>query len=62
MITASKAVACTSQKASTTDQRDTAVIHHFPKVKRRQKMPSVSRESQSLYHDSQFLAEILFHG
>lgn len=50
MITASKAVTCTSQKASTTDQRHIAVIHHFPKGKRRQKKSSVARQSQSSPH------------
>lgn len=48
MITASKAVTWTNQKASSTDQRHIAVIHHFPKGKKTTKMPSDSR--QSLYH------------
>lgn len=34
MITASKAVTWTNQKASSTDQRHTVVIHHFPKGKK----------------------------
>lgn len=50
MNTASKAVTCTSQKASTTDQRGIAVIRHFPKVKRRQEN-AFSLESQSLHHE-----------
>lgn len=55
--TASKAVTCTSQKASTSDQRDIAVTHHFPEGKKRQITCLRSQESKFASPDFPFLAE-----
>lgn len=61
MITASKAVTWTNQKASSTDQRHIAVIHHFPKGKKDDKN-AFRLETKFVSLDfSQFLSAISFH-